>query len=309
MSGQPAARIGDMLACATPQATPAALPHAPAGVPLAAVGAPTVMIGGKPAARIGDFSLCPSPVPIPNAILSGAFPVPIQNMPAARMTDPGTPPHTGVILPPCCPTVLIGLSGTAGNVRLGTQMCQSAAGGRTSGTAAQSYNNCGVESSRLLINQAGGNVSENQLLTQAINSGNASGTAGAPLQAAFGGTGAGQRQSILGANGVPSTIQATTADNIGLATSQGRGVIVNLDAAQLWPTTHGISPPPGSLHAVTVTGVEYDDAGNVTNYIVNDTGVSGGPNCGVRVPAATFNAATAAHPNTQLNVTNNPILY
>lgn len=130
MTGQPAARIGDKLSCTTPQATPAAVPHATAGVPLIAIGAATVQIGGNPAARMGDFSLCPSPVPVPNAVQRGAFPVPIESMPAARMTDIGTPPHVGQILPPCCPTVEIGLAGTTGNPYLGEKQCRSAKDGR-----------------------------------------------------------------------------------------------------------------------------------------------------------------------------------
>ncbi|MBK8916160.1 MAG: PAAR domain-containing protein [Phycisphaerales bacterium] len=298
MSGQPAARIGDMLACATPQATPAALPHAPAGMPISAVGAPTVFIGNQIAARMTDFSLCPSPVPVPNLISRGAFPVPIMNLPAARMTDMGTAPHTGVILPPCCPTVLIGLAGTAGNIMAGTAACNAAAAGRTSNTTSQTYNNCGVESSRQLINRGNaGGISENALLQQSINSGLASGTPGSPPVFANGGTGAAGRQSILAANGVPSNIQATTTTNMGLNAAAGRGMIVNLDAAPLW----GGTTPAGSLHAVVVTGVVYDDAGNVTDVVINDTGTG---QCGQTVPIATFNAATAAHPNTQLNVTN-----
>lgn len=301
MPGQPAARIGDMLMCATPQATPAALPHAPAGMPISAVGAATVMIGNKPAARVTDFSLCPSPVPVPNPISSGAFPVPIMNLPAARMTDPGTAPHTGIIMPPCCPTVLIGLAGTAGNTLAGTIACQAAANGRSSGSTQQTYNNCGVESSRQLINQAtGAGVSENNLLQGAINGGFASGTPGSPPVFADGGTGAAGRQSILAANGVPSSVQSTTTTNMGMAASGGRGMIANLDAAQIW----GGTTPPGSLHAVVVTGVEYDDAGNATAVIINDTGTG---NCGQRVPIATFNSAVAAHPSPSLNVTNNKI--
>lgn len=265
-------------------------------------GGTTVIIGGQPAARMGDKSMCVAPAPTPNPILRGAFPVPICNSPAARMTDQGTHPGS-VIMPPCCPTVLIGLAGTAGNVLVGTAMCQAASNGRTSGTTQQSYNNCGVESSRQIINQANGtNVTENQLLQSSINNGWASGTPGSPPTFADGGTGAAARQSILGNAGVASTVQASTLDNIGLAMSRGQGTIANLDAAQLW----GGTTPPGSLHAVTVTGVEYDDAGNVKNVIINDTGAATG-NCGSVVPVATWNSAVAAHPNPSLNVTTNPI--
>ena len=68
-------------------------------------------------------------------------------------------------MPPCCPTVLIGLSGTTGNPHAGTQACQNMAAGRNpppgstdsggnplaANTAGQSYNNCGVETARQVI--------------------------------------------------------------------------------------------------------------------------------------------------------------
>jgi uncharacterized Zn-binding protein involved in type VI secretion len=302
MSGQPAARIGDTITCAVPQATPAALPHAPPpGLPIMPPGTPTVLIGGQPAARMGDQSMCVAPAPTPNPIVKGAFPVPIGNSPAARLTDQGTHPGS-VIMPPCCPTVLIGLSGTAGNPRVGTAMCNAAAGGRTSNTTQQTYNNCGVESSRQVINQANGTaVSENQLLQSAINQGLANGTPGSPPVFANGGTNAAGRQQILANSGVASTVQSSNLNNLGLAMSRGQGTIANLDAAPLW----GGTTPPGSLHAVTVTGVQYDDAGNVTNVIINDTGTG---QCGQVVPVATWNAAVGAHPSPALNVTNTPIL-
>jgi uncharacterized Zn-binding protein involved in type VI secretion len=302
MSGQPAARVGDTIACAIPQATPAALPHAPPpGLPIMPPGAPTVLIGGQPAARVTDKSICIAPAPTPNPVVKGSFPVPISNFPAARMTDQGTHPGS-VIMPPCCPTVLIGLAGTAGNVRVGTAMCNAAAAGRTSGTTAQSYNNCGVESSRQVINQANGTaVSENQLLQNSINSGLANGTPGSPPVFANGGTTPARRQQILANNGVASTVQASNLDSLGMAMSRGQGTIASLDAAPLW----GGTTAPGSLHAVTVTGVEYDDAGNVKNVIINDTGTG---NCGQVVPVATWNSAVGAHPSPALNVTTNPIL-
>jgi uncharacterized Zn-binding protein involved in type VI secretion len=301
LSGQPAARIGDMLMCTTPQTTPAALPHAPAGVPISAVGAATVLIGGEPAARMGDFSLCPTPAPVPNAIMRGAFPVPIMNMPAARMTDSGTAPHAGVIMPPCCPTVLIGLSGTTGNPRIGKLACEAAADGRSSKKTRQSYENCGVESSRQIINQANRTaVDEKSLLQNAINNGWADGTPGMPPAAADGGTSAAGRAAILRSAGVNSTVQVNTLENLGLASSRGQGLIANLDPALLWG-----QGTPGKGHAVAVTGVKYDDAGNVTHVVINDTGTG---KCGQEVDVATWNKAVAGKVGgSSLNVTNTPI--
>lgn len=292
MSGQPAARVGDPHVCPMSDGPK---PHV-GGVVLPA-GAPTVLIGGQPAARLGDACQCVSPAP--NTIAKGAFPVPIANQPAARMTDQTA--HGGSITVGL-PTVLIGLAGTAGNVLVGTIMCQTAGQGRTSGSTQQSYQNCGVESSRQVINQANGtNVSENGLLQSAMANGNASQL---PNIADSGGTGAVGRQSILANNGVASTVTpAGTGNALDVAMSQGRGVIANLDPAYLW--NDGVTQPGGG-HAVTVTGVEYDDAGNQTAVYINDTGTG---QCGQRVPINTWNSAVTNHPSgsPQLNITNNPI--
>ena len=105
--GKPAARQGDMTA------------HG--GV--ITVGAPTVMIGGMPAACVGDMHTCPmqtpAVVPIPHVggpiLPPGAITVLICGRPAACVGDMATcvgPPD--VIVPPGCPTVLIGPGGGGG---------------------------------------------------------------------------------------------------------------------------------------------------------------------------------------------------
>jgi uncharacterized Zn-binding protein involved in type VI secretion len=77
------------------------------------VGFPTVLIGGQPAARMGDMHTCPmfnGPVPhVGGPITKGSATVLIGGQPAARVGDQATctgPPDT--IIPPGCPTVLIG---------------------------------------------------------------------------------------------------------------------------------------------------------------------------------------------------------
>jgi len=73
----------------------------------------TVLIGGMPAARVGDMHTCPMVtglVPhVGGPITMGSATVLIGNLPAARVGDIATctgPPDT--IIPPGCPTVLIG---------------------------------------------------------------------------------------------------------------------------------------------------------------------------------------------------------
>ncbi|PVV12335.1 MAG: hypothetical protein B6D77_05575 [gamma proteobacterium symbiont of Ctena orbiculata] len=318
MSGKPAARVGDMIFCSLPQVIPAVppVPHAPPpGLPIIPPGALTVLIGGKPAARMGDMSLCVTPVPVPNPIVRGAFPVPIMNMPAARMTDSGTHPGS-VIMPPCCPTVLIGLSGTTGNPRLGLEDCQAAAAGRNpppgtldnngnpvpSGTTQQSYNNCGVETSRLLINRSNGsNLTQEGLLNWAMGNGIASQTPGNLF--ASGGTNPAGRRSILNQNGVASHLESRNMANLELSVSQGRGNIVTVDSSTLW--SNGATPPSTGDHVVNVIGLEYDDNGDVTNVIITDTGTG---QCQQSVPISVWNQATdPAIGSWQTVVTDDPI--
>lgn len=90
----PAARVGDLT------------PHPGA---ITGPGVPTVLIGGLPAATMGDMHACAwaggTPHP-PSPIVKGSATVLIGGKPAARVGDPiGC---GAIILPPGCPTVLIG---------------------------------------------------------------------------------------------------------------------------------------------------------------------------------------------------------
>lgn len=125
---KPAARITDLILQDNPHChapihpagpTPTAVPH-PA-MPLAIVkGQPNVLIGGLPAARVTDLSqpcILASCVPGgPGMIAMGSSSVLIGGLPSARMGDMTShsscvapiPAPTGKIIPPCCPTVLVG---------------------------------------------------------------------------------------------------------------------------------------------------------------------------------------------------------
>lgn len=124
----PAARLGDMIKqdaphCHAPIHPPALVP-APAphpGLPLTiTLGCPTVLIGNMPAARATDISMpcmLPGCVPAgPGMIAKGSGTVLIQNLPAARVGDMTAhtscvapiPSPVGKVLPPGCPTVIIG---------------------------------------------------------------------------------------------------------------------------------------------------------------------------------------------------------
>ena len=125
---KPAARLGDQVLqdaphCHAPIHPPAPVPTPSAhpALPLAIIkGAGTVLIGGQPAARLTDTTApCTLPGCIPNGpgmIALGSATVLIENLPAARVGDMTAhtgcvapiPSPTGKVLPPGCPTVLIG---------------------------------------------------------------------------------------------------------------------------------------------------------------------------------------------------------
>ena len=94
----PAARFTDPHVC--PMVT-GVVPHV--GGPIIPPCCPTVLIGFLPAARVGDMATCVGP---PDVIALGSMTVLIGGQPAARLGDMTA--HGGVIIPPCCPTVIIG---------------------------------------------------------------------------------------------------------------------------------------------------------------------------------------------------------
>lgn len=123
-----AARLGDLIKQDAPHchapihpAGPVPMPSPHPAMPLAIIsGAPTVLIGGQPAARATDQSMpCVLAGCIPGGpgmIAQGSATVLIGGLPAARVNDLTThsacvapiPSPTGKVLPPGCPTVLIG---------------------------------------------------------------------------------------------------------------------------------------------------------------------------------------------------------
>jgi hypothetical protein len=250
-------------------------------------------------ARATDKLICATPPP--NFIVTGSTSVDVDNLMAARATDKTMHPPPGSILAPCSPDVEIG--GPTGGATLGSDpasgaalaACQAAGGGRTSGSTQQSYQNCGVESCRQIINRANGtNVSEDQLLNQSMNNGDADNER---HRADSGGTSPDQRQNILANNGVPSTEQPATMANIQQAVAEKKGVISSHDAGRLWG-----NPNVSGGHAIVVTGIQYDANGNPVTVFTNDTGLG---QCQRGVPAGQFQASL--RPGRPLNVTNNPI--
>lgn len=124
----PAARLGDMVLQDAPHchapihpAGPSPTPAPHPALPLTIIkGAGTVMIGKMPAARLSDTTTpctLPGCVPAgPGMISLGSTSVFIEKLPAARVNDMTAhascvapiPSPVGKVLPPGCPTVMIG---------------------------------------------------------------------------------------------------------------------------------------------------------------------------------------------------------
>lgn len=123
-----AARLGDLVKQDAPHchapihpAAPVPTPTPHPAMPLAIIkGQPNVLIGGKPAARMSDMTapcMLGGCVPGgPGMIMKASATVLIGGLPAARVGDmtmhpacvAPIPSPVGKILPPGCPTVLIG---------------------------------------------------------------------------------------------------------------------------------------------------------------------------------------------------------
>jgi uncharacterized Zn-binding protein involved in type VI secretion len=124
----PAARMGDMVLQDAPHChapihppapVPTAVPHPALPLPIIK-GVPTVLIGGQPAATVTSNTgpcMLPGCVPGgPGMVMKGSATVMIGGLPAARVGDMTNHPScvapipspVGKILPPGCPTVMIG---------------------------------------------------------------------------------------------------------------------------------------------------------------------------------------------------------
>lgn len=124
----PAARMTDMVLQDAPHChapihpaapVPTAVPHPAMPLPIVK-GQPNVLIGNLPAARMTDMTqpcLLAGCLPGgPGLIAKGSATVLIGGLPAGRVADPTMhpacvapiPSPTGKVLPPGCPTVMIG---------------------------------------------------------------------------------------------------------------------------------------------------------------------------------------------------------
>jgi len=158
----------------------------------------------------------------------------------------------------------------------------------------QSYNDCGLEASRQVVEQVKGklDMSERQFMDNAIATCTVDDDGGANAL---------DRQCVMQQYGVRSTVEKADITNVDAALRDGKGVIVTADSKLLWGM-QGISSQQGVPHAVLLTNGIYDDTGKMTGVWVNDTGI------GQRYPMSTDDLATALKSGTgKMNVTDNPI--
>ena len=125
----PAARVTDQVLQSAPHChapihppapVPTPLPHPALPLMIIPPGVPTVLIGGLPAATVTSMTApCTLPGCVPGGpgtVMMGSVTVLIGGLPAARVGDQTTHPSCvapipspmGQILPPGCPTVMIG---------------------------------------------------------------------------------------------------------------------------------------------------------------------------------------------------------
>jgi uncharacterized Zn-binding protein involved in type VI secretion len=295
-----AARVSDKHACPCPT------PQAHVGGPIDAPASTNVETNARGAARATDKLTC-TPVNLKNFIVTGSTTVEINGKLAARKTDKTMHPGPGTIIEG---SGNVEIGGATGGVTLGDpdsagKRCNEAAKGRKSGKTQQSYNNCGVESSRQLINQSGNPINEDDLLNSAMNNGDAdrktTGKWYNRQEDRFnsGGTSPDGRNNILNDNGVPAHTEAGSMQNIQQAVAENRGVISSHDANILW---YDKAQKDVAGHAIVPTGMEYDENGNLKNVILNDTGMG---NCQQTMSADQFQRSL--RPGRDINVTNNPI--
>jgi len=282
-----AARITDLHTC---PAVTGIVPHV--GGPIIPPCSLNVQTNSLAQSRATDKATCVGP---PDFIVTGSSSVMINGMMAARQTDHTM--HGGLI---ALGSFNVEIGGPAAGATLGSSTkanttCTQAATGRASGSIQQSFNNCGVESSRQIIMASGRNISEASLLSQSIANGDADNNAN-PTQR--GGTSPSGRSNILTNNGVANHTETASRQNIMQAVAEGRGVITSHDAGRLW----GNPAFNGSGHAVLVTGVQFDANGNPVNVIINDTGQG---ICSNSVAAPQFFGSLRA--GRDLNSTDNPV--
>jgi uncharacterized Zn-binding protein involved in type VI secretion len=243
-----------------------------------------------------------------NFIVTGAELVLVNGLPAARMTDKTMHQPPGTIITGS-PDVLIGgptVGVTLGGGESAKRACAAVAATRHKpGSRQQSYGNCGLEAWRSAINKQRAArglppLTEDQLLQRAHEL-NAAGNDPVNKPWAYGATNVDDRTRVLNDPSVGLPASRGPADPAGIqqAVAEKRHVSASVHPTY-WPGATAANAKWN--HEVAVTGIEYDANGRPVAYIINDTGLG---QCGMRVPAATFEAALI--PGSPTTVSDKPV--
>jgi uncharacterized Zn-binding protein involved in type VI secretion len=263
----------------------------------------SVETNGRGQARGGDSARCAcGPI---DFLVTGSGSVTVNSQPAARMSDKTM--HRGVVTVGSGDVVIGGptVGATLGNPAASTKECAALAASRhTVGSVRQGYGNCGVESWRSAINRVRASrgeppLTEDELLGRAIDIKAARGPIDDIANRKYvGATSAPDRVRILADRGIEATVEPP--DHLDQYVAEGRGVSASVYPYWYWPDWSGAKPDWS--HEVLITGVEYDENGKVSGYILNDTGLG---RCGLRVSAADF--SLAQQPRAGITVTKAPL--
>lgn len=125
---------------------------------------------------------------------------------------------------------------------------------------------CGIVSCVNILRLAGRTeITEQEVLSYAINN-RLCQTNSTPKFS--GGTNRGHRKRIMKGFGLDTDYLNPTIDNIAECVSSGKGVIIVVYADRLWKDPKH----PNYVHAVIVTSVVKDFAGNITGFYICDSG-------------------------------------
>lgn len=183
-------------------------------------------------------------------------------------------------------------------------------GGDSVYPGAQSYGNCGIQSSAQLIEaKTGKKQDEKKLLNETVKDGNAQDVLLGRLRRAVfdeknpsaGSTTPQDRQAILKKAGIDSKIVKTSKAELAKAIRANKGIVANVDAGELWNDPQYA----GGGHAIMVYDGDFDENGNLTHVYINDTGNG---TQGRKMEIDEFmQAADAKKGGSSLNVTNDPV--
>lgn len=274
----PAARIVDTHVC---------MEHGPGVV--SPPGSPNLTINNVPSLRSGDGAICL--VAPGNEVCTGSGNVSINSKPAARSSDKTL--HLGGSIISGSLNVVIGGPMTGGNPMKGLQACEALATTRNPAPGTvypptypvpskqgqqipptghnQSYNNCGVEAARTLLELAGKHETQEDLLNWSLKHNPPLAGQWGPTLYESGSTTPDTQRTILDEKGVPAENVPASVESIEESVRSGKGTIVSVWAGVIWAPWAPMKENSGP-HAVVITGVIYNDDGTIKGFTINDSG-------------------------------------